>query len=129
MIILIFLKGQNKYMLIKHLYEEYNFLSISSRRFIFFFINFSPFPNKPWFLRVCFKSLLKTLWEKEKLLVASNFSFSHSVFNPFRKLPVIFIKFKIVVCKTLSIWKSLKFVVWERVNIVNKILQRLSYYP
>ena len=24
---------------------------------------------------------LKTLWEKEKLLVTSNFSFSHSVFN------------------------------------------------
>ena len=28
------------------------------------------------------KSLLKTLWEKEKLLVTSNFSFSHSVFLP-----------------------------------------------
>ena len=32
--------------------------------------------NKPWFLRVCSRSLFKTLWEKEKLLVASNFSFS-----------------------------------------------------
>ena len=28
-------------------------------------------------------SLLKTLWEKEKLLVTSNFSFSHSVFYRF----------------------------------------------
>ena len=27
--------------------------------------------------------LLKTLWEKEKLLVTSNFSFSHSVFSLF----------------------------------------------
>ena len=43
----------------------------------------NPFPNKPWFLRVCCTSLLKTLWEKEKLLVTSNFSFSHSVFYPF----------------------------------------------
>ena len=59
----------------------------------------NPFPNKPWFLRVCSTSLLKTLWEKEKLLVTSNFSFSHSVFFPFRELPVIFIKFEIVVCK------------------------------
>ena len=42
----------------------------------------NPFPNKPWFLRVCSTSLLKTLWEKEKLLVTSNFSFSHSVFLP-----------------------------------------------
>ena len=34
---------------------------------------FNPFPNKPWFLRVCSKSLLKTLQKKEKLLVTSNF--------------------------------------------------------
>ena len=27
-----------------------------------------PFPNKPWFIRVCSRSLLKTMWEKEKLL-------------------------------------------------------------
>ena len=42
---------------------------------------FNPFPNKPWFLRVYSKSLLKTLWEKEKWLLMSHFSFSHSVFN------------------------------------------------
>ena len=42
----------------------------------------NPFPNKPWFLRVCSTSLLRTLWKKEKLLVTSNFSFSHSVFYP-----------------------------------------------
>ena len=43
----------------------------------------NPFPNKPWFLRVCSTCLLKTLREKEKLLVTSNFSFSHSVFYSF----------------------------------------------
>ena len=47
------------------------------------FHTFNLFPNKPWFLRVCSKRLLKTLREKEKLLVTSNFSFSHSVFYPF----------------------------------------------
>ena len=41
----------------------------------------NPFPNKPLFLHVCCASLLKTLWEKEKLLVKSNFFFSHSVFH------------------------------------------------
>ena len=41
---------------------------------------FNPFPDKPWFLRVCSTSLLKTLWEKEKLLITSNFCFSCSVF-------------------------------------------------
>ena len=44
--------------------------------------NINPFPNKPWFLRVCSTSLLKTLWEKEKLLVTSNFSFLQQCFLP-----------------------------------------------
>ena len=61
--------------------------------------SFNPFPNKPWFLRVCSTSLLKTLWEKEKLLVTSNFSFSHSVFCPFEEHSAIFIRFQFVVCK------------------------------
>ena len=43
----------------------------------------NPFPNKPWFLRICSTSVLKTLWEKEKLLVTSNFSLSRSIFYPF----------------------------------------------
>ena len=55
--------------------------------------------NKPLFLRVSSKSLLQTLWEKEKLLVTSNFSFSRSVFYSFEKLYAFFIKFEIVVCK------------------------------
>ena len=78
----------------------------------------NPFPNKPWFLHVCSTSLLKTLWEKEKLLVTSNFSFSRSVFYPFEELSAIFIKFKIVVCKHFWVWKSLKFIVWERVKAI-----------
>ena len=60
------------------------------------------FPNKPWFLHVCSTSLLKTLWEKEKLLITSNFSFSHSVFYLLGKLSANFIKFEIVVCKLLE---------------------------
>ena len=60
---------------------------------------FNTFRNKTWFLRVCSTSLLKTLWEKEKLLVTNNFSFSHSIFYPFRELSTIFINFKIVICK------------------------------
>ena len=42
---------------------------------------------------------LKTQWEKNKLLVMSNFFFSHSVFYPFTELSTISIKLKIVVCK------------------------------
>ena len=63
---------------------------------------FNPFPNESWFLPVCSTSLLKTLWEKEKLLVPSNFSFPHCVSYPFGELSVMFIKFEIVVCKLLQ---------------------------
>ena len=79
----------------------------------------------PWILRVCSTSLLKTQWEKEKLLVTSNFSFSHSVFYLFEELSAIFNKLKSVQqikkCRLqiLSAWKSLKFFVWERVNLRN----------
>ena len=62
----------------------------------------NPFPNKPWFLRVCSTSLLKTLWKKKKLLETSNFFFSHSVFYPFRDFSAIFMKFKIVICKVFQ---------------------------
>ena len=52
-----------------------NALNLDKSRSLFNF-----FSKKPWFLRVCSTRLLKTLLEKEKLLVTSNFSFSHSVF-------------------------------------------------
>ena len=77
------------------------------------------FPNKPWFLRVCSTSLLKTLWEKEKLLVTSNFSFSHRVFYRNGDISASGIKFEIFVCKTLS-KKSLKIVAWERIKTGTK---------
>ena len=44
----------------------------------------NPFPHNDAFWCPWETSLLKRLWEKEKLLVTSNFSFSHSVFYPFR---------------------------------------------
>ena len=60
----------------------------------------NPIPNKHLFLFVHSTNLLKTLREKEKLLVTSNFSLSHSVFCPFGDLSAaIFIKFKVVVCE------------------------------
>ena len=76
----------------------------------------NPFLNNPWFLRVCSTSPLITLLKKEKLLITSNFSFSHSVFYPLGELPAIFIRFKVVVCKLFRFGKLLKFVIWERVN-------------
>ena len=76
----------------------------------------NPFPNKPWFLCVCSTSLLKTLQEKEKLLEPNNFSFSHSVFYPFGKLSVIFIKFEIVVCKLFQFGRVKNLWFGKRLN-------------
>ena len=42
--------------------------------------------TSPGFAHICSTSLLKTQLEKEKLLVTSNFSFSHFVFYPFGEL-------------------------------------------
>ena len=76
----------------------------------------NPFPNKAWFLRVCSIGLLKTLWENEKLLVTSNFSFSQC-FLPFRKTFCHFYQIRSSRSKTLWVWKSQNFVIWERVKI------------
>ena len=81
-------------------------LTLSQTSSVFFF----------FFFRVCSRGIFRTLWEKEKLLVSSNLSFSQIALYPFGELSGIFIKFEIVVCK-LSIWKSLKCVVWERVKV------------
>ena len=90
-----------KVKLLIHLFLQYfpKAFFFNALKWIYMEERVNPFPNKPWFLRVCSTSLLKTLWEKEKLLVTSNFSFSSSVFYPIFELSTIFIKFKIVVCK------------------------------
>ena len=62
-----------------------------------------PLPNKLWFLYVCSTSFLKTLLEKEKLLITWPFCHIHQIWNG--RL------------QTLSIWKSLKFVFWEKVKL------------
>ena len=75
-------------------------------------ILFNPFLNKP-----CSTSLSKTLWEKEKLLKTSNFSLSTvssiclESFRPFST--------DLKCClKTISVWKCLKFVLWERIRLL-----------
>ena len=74
----------------------------------------NPFQNKPLFLCVCSTNLLKTLWEKEKLLASNNSSFFKSVFLPLGEVSAILIKFEIV-CKLFD-FESLEFVIWERIR-------------
>ena len=84
---------------------------------IFICLLINPSPNKPWFLLVCRTSLLKTLWEKERLLEQS------LLFPPyFLPIWITFCYFhQIYYCclQTLSIWKRLKFDIWESVNLTH----------
>ena len=65
-----------------------------------------PFPNKPWFLCVCSRSLLKVQWEKEKSLIMSNFSFFHSVFNSITKRKCHFKKFNLSSANAINLDQS-----------------------
>ena len=85
-------------------------------------LTFNPFPNKPLFSHVCSTSLLKTLCEKEKLLVTSNFSFLHSVFNPFRYLYAISIKFEIVVCKLFQFERIRNSPFGKGINLYHEVV-------
>ena len=49
-----------------------------------------PFPKQAQVLSWLQCKSLKTTWEKEKLLINSNFSFSRSVFYMFREFPAKF---------------------------------------
>ena len=61
-------------------------------------MNSKPFPKQSLvFTCLRYKSFENT-GKREKLLVTSNFSFSHSIFYWFGELSTTFIKFEIVVC-------------------------------
>ena len=81
----------------------------------------NPFQNRPLFIHVCSRDLLKTLWEKEKLLVTSNFSFFHSVFYLFGELSVIFIKSEIVVCKLFQFGRVQNFLLEKGLMFLNDV--------
>ena len=82
-------------------------------------LRFNTFPSNALFLRVFCTILLKTLWEKEKLLLTSNFSFFHSVFYPFRELIVIYIKLKTANSFSLEVSKDCRLEKGSRVKTKN----------
>ena len=75
----------------------------------------NPFPNKPWFLRVCCTSLENTAGNGE-IARDEQFLLFPQCFLPIWSTLCYFHLIPNSHLQTLSIWKSLKFVVWERVN-------------
>ena len=60
-------------------------------------------PHSPDFSHLWKRKLLKTLWEKEKILITSIFSFSHNVFYPSKH------KFQLFCHNCFVIYKCIKF--------------------
>ena len=69
---------------------------------------FNPFPHNPDLLGPSKRNLLKTLWEKEKMLVTSIFSFSHNAFYPSQNRIFVFKSHLSSRLQMLSIWTGLK---------------------
>ena len=85
---------------------------------------FNPFQNNPLFLRPLGPGLLKTLWEKEKMLVTSIFSFFHNVFYHTKKEKSQFWYIWLILCRLFRFCLVPNFVVWERVEIVHSLILR-----
>ena len=81
-----------------------------------FVLSFNPFSNKPWSLWVYSSSPLQTLWGKEKFARNKQFLLFPQCFLPFQRTVHHFHQIQNCRLQTLSIWKSLKFVVWEKLN-------------
>ena len=90
--------------------------------------------NLTIFLSPCsYVSPLPFFWKhcgkRRKLLVTSNFSSSHSVFYPFRKLSVVYMKIKIVVCKPFPFGRIQKSEsVKKEYSISNVSSKQLRFY-
>ena len=75
---------------------------------------FIPFPHKVTFWCLCSRRPLKTLWQKENLLIMSNFSFYHNVFNTIQLLHFNLPKFFIFLPKCSQSHLLQNCYMWER---------------
>ena len=75
-----------------------------------------PFQNKPWILRVCSTSLFENTVGKGEIAHNKQFILFPQCFLPFWKTFYHFHQTRNCCLQTLSAWKSLKFVIWKRVN-------------
>ena len=79
----------------------------------------NPFPNKPWFSRVQYNSFVHFFWKhvgKGEIAHNEQFLLYPQCFLPIRRELSHFQQIWNCHLHTLWVWKSLKFVVWERVN-------------
>ena len=87
----------------------------------------NPFQNKPWFLHVCCKNLLKTL-RKGEIACNKQFLLFPQCFLPVLRPFCHFHQFWNCGLQTLSVWVSLKFVIWETVKKSGVYVGRIPCY-
>ena len=76
--------------------------------------HFNPFQNKPWFLHVCWKFFFENTVGKGEIAHNKQFLIFPQCFLPFSRTFCNFSSNLKLSSATLSVWKNLKFVVWER---------------
>ena len=93
---------------IERMKPHYKVQVFTTQRRLHCFTEVNPFSKQAlfFFLHVCSTSRLKTLCEREKLLVISNFSFTLSVFYPFGELFAISINLKLLSAYSFSLEES-----------------------
>ena len=76
-------------------------------------VKVDPVPNKPWFLRACSTSLLKTVRDKGEIARNEQFLLFSQHFLPICRTFCHFHQNQNCCLQTITVWTSLKFVVWE----------------
>ena len=79
-------------------------------------ICFNPFPDKPWFLRICSTSLENSVGKGE-IALKKQFLLFPQHFLTFQKTFHHFHQLKKCCLQTLPTWENLKVVIWERVDL------------
>ena len=88
-----------------------------SKLFIYFGFGHKLFTTQSQLLMIPWKKpLLKTFWEKEKMLVCSIFSFSQNVFYPVIGRNRHFSEIYFVCCECFQFGPVQSFVFWQRIN-------------
>ena len=85
------------------------------------FLTFNPFPNKLWCLRVCSRSIFENTVGKGEIARIEQFLLFPQCFLLVWKTICDFHQIRNCRLQTVSIWKSLKFVAWERVKQSSKV--------
>ena len=89
-----------------------------NKQFLLFsqcFLPCIPFPDKPWFLRVCSTSFLENTVGKGKIVHNEQFLLFPQCLLSSRRTLHHFHQTENCRLQTLSIWTGLKFCCWERV--------------